>query len=116
MGVSNIDSKIIHTIRFPLICLVVCVHSFSFIKGWDINNLDLHNLSGADIYSLFCITFSMTLAHIAVPTFFLLSGFLFVMGLEKWSWPIYNRARISYVIIKGLQIFEQINIARYETN
>jgi len=88
--INDLDSKVIHTIRFPLICLVVCVHSFSFIKGWNINDLDLYNMSGADFYSLFCITFSMTLAHIAVPTFFLISGFLFVKGLEKWNRTVYK--------------------------
>lgn len=114
IGVSNIDSRVIHTIRFPLICLVVCIHSFGFIKGWDVNNLDLHNLSGADIYSLFCITFSMTFAHVSVPTFFLISGFLFVKGLEKWNWTVYKgklNKRVYSLLIPYL-IWNTIRIAK----
>jgi len=103
--VDALDSKVIHTLRFPLICLVVCVHSFSFIKGWNVDALSLLNISGADIYSLFCISISMTLAHIAVPTFFVISGFLFFKGLERWNWDIYKgkmRKRIYTLLIPYL--------------
>lgn len=103
--VDTLDSKVIHTLRFPLICLVVCVHSFSFIKGWNVDALSLQNISGADIYSLFCISISMSLAHIAVPTFFVISGFLFFKGLERWNWDIYKgkmRKRIYTLLIPYL--------------
>lgn len=75
--------------RFPLVCLVVVIHSFSFIEGWDIEQLDFNHLSGADIYSLFCISQSMTLSHIAVPTFFVISGYLFFQGFQLWNWQTY---------------------------
>lgn len=88
--VSSEDSRLIHTLRFPLVCLVVVIHSFSFIKGWEISELDLSNLSGADLYSLFCISLSMTLAHIAVPVFLLISGYLFFNGLQTWNWQTYR--------------------------
>ena len=82
-NIPCIDSQVIHTLRFPLVCLVVAVHSFSFIKGWNIDHLELSSLSGADLYSLFCISISMTLAHIAVPTFFVISGYLFFKDFSR---------------------------------
>lgn len=103
--INDLDSKVIHTLRFPLISLVVCVHSFGFINGWNVDSLDLQNISGADIYSLFCISLSMTLAHIAVPTFFVISGFLFFKGLERWNWEIYKmkiQKRIHTLLIPYL--------------
>lgn len=89
-NISTIDSQVIHTLRFPLVVLVVIIHSFSFIKGWEVTQLDLSHLSGADVYSLFCISLSMTLAHIAVPTFFVISGYLFFIGLRQWNWQLYG--------------------------
>ena len=83
------DSQTIHLLRFPLVCLVVAIHCFSFVDGWDINRLNFNTLSGVDIYSLFCISLSTTLAQISVPAFFLISGFLFFRGLEKWEWQSY---------------------------
>ena len=85
-----IDSQVIHTLRFPLVCLVVVIHSFSFMEGWEVSQMDLSHLTGADFYSLFCISLSMTLAHIAVPTFFVISGYLFFMDLRQWDWQVYG--------------------------
>ena len=88
--ISMIDSQVIHTLRFPLVCLVVVIHSFSFMEGWEVSQMDLSHLTGADFYSLFCISLSMTLAHIAVPTFFVISGYLFFMDLRQWDWQVYG--------------------------
>ena len=79
--INKDDSQLIHTLRFPLVCLVVIIHGFSFINGWEISQFDIGCMRGADYYSFFCISLSMTLAHIAVPTF---SFFLVFFFLKDW--------------------------------
>ena len=104
-SISSTDSMVIHMMRFPLVCLVVIIHAFSLLKGWDPNNLHFFHLSGADLYSYFGIAFSMTLAHIAVPTFFIISGFLFFYGLKSWDWKIYLtklKKRVNTLLIPYL--------------
>lgn len=57
--------------RFPCAILVVAIHS-------DIDGCFLSQ----------CI--SHVLAHIAVPIFFMISGFLFYKGLESWNWTLWK--------------------------
>lgn len=44
-----------------------------------------------DIYNLIRICFSHVVTHVAVPTFFLISGFLFFLKVQKWNREIYFR-------------------------
>lgn len=112
--ISSFDSQVIRTLRFPLVCLVVIIHSFSFIKGWQIEQLDMTSLNGTDVYSLFCISLSMTLAHIAVPTFFVISGYLFFQGFGIWDWRLY-RSKINkriYTLLIPYLVWNSLYIAK----
>lgn len=62
-------------LRFPLIAAVVLLHSGE------------NGVTGTDLYSTLCLLLSHGLLRIAVPCFFLISGFLFFGGLEEWNTP-----------------------------
>ena len=38
---------------------------------------------------MFRVSISQVLTHVCVPTFYLISGYLFFIGLEKWNWKTY---------------------------
>ena len=98
----NRDSKVINSIRFPLACMVVILHSYVAVQGFHISQLEWINLTGVETYSLVGITFSLVLTQVAVPLFFFISGYLFYRGLTNWSWEIYFdklKRRIRTLII-----------------
>ncbi len=84
---SNVQFKTFDWLRFPLIIGVVFIHCFG--KPFDFDAIDFSNLSGMDCYNLFRVCISRVLTHICVPVFFLISGYLFFIGLEKWNNHIY---------------------------
>lgn len=83
------DSEIINFVRFPLAVMVVMLHSYVAVQGFHISQVDYSHLTGTDIYSLVCVTFSHVLTHVAVPMFFFISGYLFFYGFQKWNWQKY---------------------------
>lgn len=68
-------SHTIEWLRFPLIAAVVLLHSGE------------NGVTGPDLYSTLCTVLSHGILKIAVPCFFLISGFLFFGGLEEWNTP-----------------------------
>lgn len=70
METHKIDSQLLSAIRFPLIILVVFIHSLP-------NSLTDINLSDIDLYIIVSETISHIIGRIAVPSFFLISGYLF---------------------------------------
>lgn len=86
------DSKIIDLLRFPLMLLVVCTHSF--VK-----------MESRCFSSFFSIAISHVIAHLAVPLFFVFSGYLFFVHLEDWNWNEWKRkmrSRLKSVLIPYL--------------
>ena len=83
------DSEVINFVRFPLAVMVVMLHSYVAVQGFHISQVDYAHLTGTDIYSLVCITFSHVLTQVAVPMFFFISGYLFFLGFQKWDWRKY---------------------------
>ena len=77
---ANEISILIRQLRFPLAVLVVYIHSF----GSGDCSVSL-NFSGYNVYNIIRITISHVIATTAVPTFFVISGFLFFKGLETWD-------------------------------
>lgn len=67
------DSESINMLRFPLIILVVFMHSF----GADIDIVKLHagGLTGFAVYDYIRLFFSIVIARSAVPIFFIISGY-----------------------------------------
>ena len=88
---SDKDSQVINLIRFPLAVMVVLIHcgSRSFVNGGE----------------WFRTLVSDVLPAIAVPLFFLISGFLFFQGLEQWDWEKWKgkmRRRVKTLLIPYL--------------
>lgn len=97
---SQLQSSTIDLLRFPLAIGVIFIH----MNPNTINLLeaDFDILSGRGIYNIVCIVFSHVLTQIAVPTFFLISGFLFFVNFQSWSWDryktkIYSRIKTLFI-------------------
>lgn len=58
---------------------------------------DFSLISGHGIYNVTGILLSHVLTHIAVPTFFFISGFLFFFNFQEWSWEGYKKKMKSRV-------------------
>lgn len=91
--ISTYDSKVIDLLRFPLALLVIFVHmhpeTISFDEAW------FPLLSGQGVINAIEISFSRLFGRVAVPTFFLISGYLFWNHQEQWNWSAYCHKLIS---------------------
>ena len=64
-------------VRLPLIILVTYAHSYGAIqKGYSLLT------SGWDTYEVLKLLVSQTLVKVAVPAFFVMSGYLFFSNIE----------------------------------
>lgn len=86
---SELLSSTIDLLRFPLAIMVIFIHMNPHVIN--LIDADFSLLSVHGIYNIVGIVGSHVLTHIAVPTFFLISGFLFFNNFKKWSWDIYKR-------------------------
>lgn len=97
---GNILSSTIEALRFPLAIAVIFIH-----MGPNVVNLidaDFSLFSHRGLFNLLGITLSHVLTHIAVPCFFLISGFLFFINIKEWSWKQYKsklKSRITTLFI-----------------
>lgn len=82
---SLLQSQTIDLLRFPLAVAVVFIHSFGIPSDYSLPSLNISSLTGMDVYNLIRICFSHVLTHVAVPTFYLISGFLFFLGLKEFK-------------------------------
>lgn len=95
-------------LRFPLIVAVVFIHNYPEGDGFQIQSLILggDNLSFIDILNIISVAISHVCAYIAVPTFFLISGFLFFFNVkEKFSYQTYGsklKRRIKSLLVPYL--------------
>ena len=87
MRFSPVDkqSVIISRLRFPLILLIVYLHSY----GTSMDNSDLPLLQSG-IYEIVRTLVSRIITHSAVPTFFFISGFLMFYRVEDYSFQLYR--------------------------
>ncbi len=72
------ESTTIDWLRFPMAAMVVLLHTGSL--GCD---------STFPLYSSLCILLPNGICRIAVPMFFLFSGYFFFKGFESWNWSLY---------------------------
>ncbi|MBQ6244279.1 MAG: acyltransferase [Bacteroidales bacterium] len=98
---NDADSKAISSIRFPLAVMVVAIHSYFAVNGWALSDVKNYGL-GCNSAQFFIISISHVIAQIAVPTFFLISGFLFFShfgdgGSRVWKRKISNRIKTLLV-------------------
>lgn len=88
----DLQFRVFDWLRFPLIVGVVFIHCFG--EPFDYESINFSHLTGIDYYNLFRVSISHVLTHVCVPTFYLISGYLFFIGLEKWNWNNYlNKLR-----------------------
>lgn len=74
---TTTSSKVIDLLRLPLAILVVILHCNARFP--ELNSITENNNMHVEIYNLLRTLFSGALCHIAVPTFFLISGYLFFL-------------------------------------
>lgn len=74
-------------LKFPLIVLVVFIHIFG--ENINLSNIDYFCLTEQNIYDIIRILFSKKISLIAVPGFFLISGYFFFYSIEKLSLSLY---------------------------
>lgn len=99
------DSILISSVRFPLAVMVVAIHAFIPISGWDYYSVSMQG-AGSNIAAFSMIALSHVFCHIAVPTFFLISGFLFFANFANggriiWRKKIIGRTKsllIPYIL------------------
>lgn len=83
MDIKELQSKTIDYLRFPLAVLVVFIHTAQ--SGAALRMIDYGNLKGSDVYDILTVIFSQTIATIAVPLFFVMSGYLFFINVKEWN-------------------------------
>ncbi len=82
-------SATIDLLRFPLAIMVIFIHMNPEVSN--LFDVDFSLISGHGIYNVTGVLLSHVLTHIAVPTFYLISGFLFFINFQKWSWEGYKK-------------------------
>ncbi|MBR0500105.1 MAG: acyltransferase [Bacteroidales bacterium] len=92
---QSIHSRAIDFLRFPMAALVVLLHTAALGVG-----------STHPVYSTLCIVLGRGICRVAVPCFFLISGFLFFSQLEdKWNTDVWIgkiKKRIKTLLIPYL--------------
>ncbi len=77
--------EIIRQLRFPMIVLVTFAHSYGEVtKGFSLLTSELN------IYEFLKLLVSQTLVKVAVPVFFIISGYLFFANVKEWSLKVYK--------------------------
>jgi len=99
-GFVNESNKQIDTfsqLRLPLIVLITFAHSYSGIRaGWTLWD------GGWDTYEVLKLMVSETLVKVAMPTFFVMSGYLFFDNVTEWNAKTYwnkLRRRVKTLLI-----------------
>lgn len=94
------QSATIDLLRFPLAIMVIFIHMSPSVVSPLVADFNL--LSWQGIYNVLGVVLSHVLTGIAVPTFFMISGFLFFVNFRQWSWDGYKnkiRSRVKTLLI-----------------
>lgn len=83
-------SESISWLRFPLVLMVVFIHSSGFGE-FQTDSFNFSALSDINLYDFSRILVSQILCQVAVPLFFIISGYLFYTKFDNqsWSWEIW---------------------------
>lgn len=87
-AIDNESSIRLRLLNFPLIVGVAYIHAFPTVISFAGGTLGTHKVNF--LTDFVRILISQGVARISVPLFFLISGYLFFVGL-KWSWQAYGR-------------------------
>ena len=85
--ISENESKTIDLLKLILAFMVVAIHCFSLYKYN--NSVDVFYYD-SNIYDFIRIFIVQCLCRLAVPTFFIISGFLFFYNFRKWECDKYK--------------------------
>ena len=99
-SVSDIDSKVISSLRIPLAFMVVLWHSVGFGMSSGIS-MSYHN----GIFDAVKIMFSEGLCLVSVPIFFVISGYLFEAHFKTWNFSEYKsyiKRKLSKLVVPFL--------------
>lgn len=91
---SELQSKIIDFLRFPLIVGVVFIHNNS--STMIVQGVEIGNSTNLPMYYIASNLFSQVIGSIAVPLFFFISGFLFFLN-KNFNLNVYKRKLQSRV-------------------
>ncbi len=83
---NTLQSQTIDWLRFPLAVSVVILHHSASLFPTATGTLNF-----------LCVLFQEGLCRIAVPCFFLISGFLFFNKLQLWDWTVWKRKMVSRI-------------------
>lgn len=88
----RLQSAVIDWLRLPLAIAVVFQHSFGAPEHVDVDMVRLHEcpLSWQSMYDFVRIAGSYIITDCAVPTFFMISGFLFFYKVKEWNMSVYG--------------------------
>ncbi len=97
---DKLQSTTIDLLRFPLAIMVIFIHMNTNVVN--ISVVDYPLLSGSGILNATKILLTHVLPFIAVPCFFLISGYLFFANFHKWSFDGYKsklRSRMKTLVL-----------------
>lgn len=102
-------------LRFPLAVGVVYIHSFG-ARAVDSARLLADPFSWGAAYDFFRIFSSKALPILAVPVFFIMSGYLFYSRLSTWDWHVYAdklRRRVHTLLLPylGWNLFHIVHLS-----
>lgn len=90
---TKVQSETISLLRFPMALLVILIHTDGYYQTWQ-TDVDLLSCEGV----CFLLGYIIRLfAGIAVPTFFMISGFLFFNNFREFTWNGYKKKMKSRV-------------------
>ena len=85
-GSNNISQyDVIRQLRFPMIIFVTFAHSYGMVEeGFSLL------ASEWDTYEFLKLLISQTLVKVAMPVFFIMSGYLFFANVDVWNFKVYK--------------------------
>ena len=92
-GNNNISQyEVIRQLRFPMIVLVTFAHSYGGVaEGFSLLTSDWNT------YEFLKLLVSQTLVKVAMPVFFIMSGYLFFANVGKWNLATYKKKTLRRV-------------------
>ena len=92
-GRSNISQfEVIRQLRLPMIILVTFAHSYGGVEeGYSLLTSDWNT------YEFLKLLISQTLVKVAVPVFFIISGYLFFANVKQWDFLTYKQKMIRRI-------------------
>lgn len=92
-GINNTSQyDVIRQLRFPMIVLVTYAHSYGHVA----ENFSLLS-SDRNTYEFLKLLISQTLVKVAVPVFFIISGYLFFSNVKEWDLTVYKEKMLRRV-------------------